>query len=65
MVGIEKIIRTKRPIKNILIKLKKEKNKLMLNPKLLNRYLFANGTTNKLLKYAKIVIINNNITNWR
>ena len=52
-----------KPIKNIFKKLKKEKNKSILSPKLLDKYLSANGTINKLLKYAEIVIINNNITN--
>ena len=42
-----------------------EKNKFILSPKLLDKYLSANGTINKLLKYAEIVIINNNITNSR
>ena len=60
---MEKIVKTNKPIKNILKKLKKEKNKFMLSPKLLDKYLSANGTINKLLKYAEIVIINNNITN--
>ena len=34
MVGIEKIINTRRPTKNILEKLVKEKTGLMLSPKL-------------------------------
>ena len=59
---MEKIVKTNKPIKNILKKLKKEKNKFILSPKLLDKYLSANGTISKLL-IPKIVIINNNITN--
>ena len=50
---MEKIVKTNKPIKNILKKLKKEKNKFILSPKLLDKYLSANDTIIKLLNTPK------------
>ena len=53
--GIENMINTNMPTRNILIKLVNENNGLIFNPRPSDKYVLAIGTKKKLKAYAAIL----------